>query len=328
MSTKFDQCELPATNKDLYVTLQIPPEFPPQWIDQGFSHIHFGAIRLALTYHGWKGLHVCAKIALLDTRMLKYQHAYIGIIETTLNADTYIVTFYPNFCMSLKDKRLTDAFKVQLQIIGVEQDPQAMGATLHYQMVYRVQNHALDLALPTTSDALLVSVNSHHVPSYTHIPRQISTEELKKIIPDSWITSYEQLHQPQVQIQSSDPSFKTLKDGTIEITFNKKQEMPNYFTTQYMMSTVIPATAEIESFDKDGNPCYAFSSKARHCYWNVCNCQMCASGDWQEAKPQTKKTGRILKEQLEAKSEKVGLLGQPSGKFDYIVKYSCPQNIQ
>ncbi|PON71893.1 Viral movement protein [Parasponia andersonii] len=161
-STKFDQCEFPVTNKELYVTLQIPPEFPPQWIDQGFSHIHFGAIRLALTYHGRKGLPVCAKIALLDTRMLKYQHACIGIIETTLNAGTYIVTFYPNFCMSLKDKRLTDAFKVQLQIIGVEQDPQAMGATLHYQMVYRVQNHALDLALPTTSDALLVSVNSHH----------------------------------------------------------------------------------------------------------------------------------------------------------------------
>ncbi|PON52751.1 hypothetical protein PanWU01x14_207120, partial [Parasponia andersonii] len=47
-----------------------------------------------------------------------------------------------------------------------------------------------------------------------------------------------------------------------------------------------------------------------------------------EAKPQTKKTGHILKEQLEARSEKVGLLRQPSGKFDYIVKYSCPQNIQ
>ncbi|PON61571.1 hypothetical protein PanWU01x14_144870 [Parasponia andersonii] len=27
-STKFDRCELPATNKELYVTLQIPPEFP------------------------------------------------------------------------------------------------------------------------------------------------------------------------------------------------------------------------------------------------------------------------------------------------------------
>ncbi|PON61570.1 hypothetical protein PanWU01x14_144860 [Parasponia andersonii] len=60
-----------------------------------------------------------------------------------------------------------------------------MGATLHYQMVYRVQNHTLDLALPTTSDALLVSVNSHYVPSCTHILKQISTEELKKIIPDS-----------------------------------------------------------------------------------------------------------------------------------------------
>ena len=71
-----------------------------------FTYIHFGAIWLALTYHGRKGLPISARIALPNTKMKKYQHVYIGTIETTLNAGTVLTTLYPNFCMSLKDTRL------------------------------------------------------------------------------------------------------------------------------------------------------------------------------------------------------------------------------
>ena len=56
--------------------------------------------------------------------------------------------------MSLKDNRLLDALEVEVQIIRVEQDPKSIGATLHYQMAYRLQDHALDLALPSSTDAL------------------------------------------------------------------------------------------------------------------------------------------------------------------------------
>ena len=86
--------------------------------------------------------------------MKKYQDASIATIETTLNAGTVVVTLFPNFNVSLKDNHLLDALKVQVQIIGVEQDPKSIGATLHYQMAYRLQDHALDLALPSSTDAL------------------------------------------------------------------------------------------------------------------------------------------------------------------------------
>ena len=98
--------------------------------------------------------------------------------------------------MSLKDNCLLDALKVQLQIVEVDQDPRSMGSTLYYQMAYQIQNYAMDLALPTTTDALMIFVDSHQVPSYTHIPKQISTEELKRLFPNSWITNYGKLHQP------------------------------------------------------------------------------------------------------------------------------------
>ena len=41
--------------------------------------------------------------------------------------------------MSLKDNRLLEVLKVQLQIVGVDQDPQSLGSMLHYQMAYQIQ---------------------------------------------------------------------------------------------------------------------------------------------------------------------------------------------
>ena len=207
--------------------------------------------------------------------MRKYQYACIDTIQTTLNAATVLVTLYPNFNMSLHDNRLLDALKIQLQIVGVDQDPSSIGATLHYQMAYRVQNHALDLALPASSDALMISVDSQQVPSCTQIPRQITIDELKKLLPGSWVTNYEKFFQPPVAVQSTESSFKPRKDGSIEIVFNKPEEAPSPFTTQYMMSSIIPEAAEIRSFDLDGKPQYALESTDGHCYWEVYNCKKC-----------------------------------------------------
>jgi len=69
-SSKFDQHPIPATKKEYFVTLQISLEFPGQWAQQGYSHVHYGAVRLALTFHDRKSLLVVARIALLDTKFL------------------------------------------------------------------------------------------------------------------------------------------------------------------------------------------------------------------------------------------------------------------
>ncbi|KAH9716806.1 hypothetical protein KPL71_021585 [Citrus sinensis] len=137
-SSRLDQCSLQATPAEQYVTLEIPSELISNWKREGYTHLHLGGIRLILTLHGRKGLPVTARIAMLDTRFKQYQDAVIGTVLTTLHAGIVLLTFYPNFNLSLQDTNLPTALKVQVQIQGAEQISSAKIATLHHQLVYRL----------------------------------------------------------------------------------------------------------------------------------------------------------------------------------------------
>lgn len=92
------------------------------------------------------------------------------------------------------------------------------------------------------------------------------------------------------------------------------------------MSFIITEAVEIKSFDFKGKPQYAFEYVDRHCYWDVYNCKVCITSqmdDTKHPKPRKKKSfGKILKEKWKKGHKEVALLGQPSGKFNYLVKYS------
>ena len=120
-ASKFDQFNIPTNDGENFITLSLPREFVSSWQKQGYTHLHFGAVRLALTFYGRKGLPVVSRMALLDSRFLEYQHAVIGIVKTTLNAGTVFVILFPNFNMPLKYPHLCDALKVQVQITGASQ---------------------------------------------------------------------------------------------------------------------------------------------------------------------------------------------------------------
>ncbi|ESQ51521.1 hypothetical protein EUTSA_v10017879mg [Eutrema salsugineum] len=127
------------------------------------------------------------------------------------------------FNVSLQDPNLLKTLKVQLQLIGAPMQEKSVVATLHHQIVYRIQDHALDLVLPSSDEALYLEVTSaSQAPNSIQIPSQISREELLRRLPESWITSYEKLHQAvQTPIQSSEVSFHSRNDGTTEIKFEK-----------------------------------------------------------------------------------------------------------
>ena len=64
--------------------------------------------------------------------------------------------------MPLKDPHFCDALKVQVQITGASQVQDTYATTLHFQLAYRLQNHAFDMAVPDmaqTNDALLIQVD-------------------------------------------------------------------------------------------------------------------------------------------------------------------------
>ena len=124
------------------------------WKREGYTHLHLGRVRLILTLHGRKGLPITARLALLDTRFKEYQHAIIGTILTTLHAGSVLLTFYPNFNLSLESPNLPITLKAE-QIVSLKM------ATLHHQLVYRLQNHALDIPTPqSSSDALMIIADS------------------------------------------------------------------------------------------------------------------------------------------------------------------------
>ncbi|KAH9680080.1 hypothetical protein KPL71_026410 [Citrus sinensis] len=142
---------------------------------------------------------------MLDTRFKQYQDAVIGTVLTTLHAGSVLLTFYPNFNLSLQDPNLPTTLKVQIQIQGAEQISSAKIATLHHQLVYRLQNHALDLPTPEHhSDTLMVLAESDQIPTIIQIPRQIPRHELIKLMPLEWISNYEQFHNNTAPIQTSD----------------------------------------------------------------------------------------------------------------------------
>ncbi|KAH9769405.1 hypothetical protein KPL71_011984 [Citrus sinensis] len=122
-SSRLDQCSLQATSAEQYVTLEIPSELISNWKREGYTHLHLGGIRLILTLHGRKGLPVTARLAMLDTRFKQYQDAVIGTVLTTLHAGSVLLTFYPNFNLSLQDPNLPTTLKVQIQIQESAQIP-------------------------------------------------------------------------------------------------------------------------------------------------------------------------------------------------------------
>ena len=115
-SSRLDQCALQASQSEQYVTLEIPSDLVANWKREGYTHL--GGVRLILTLHGRKGLPVTARIALLDTKFKQYQHAIVGTVLTTLHVGSVLLTFYPNFNLSLEDPNIPTTLKVQIQLQG------------------------------------------------------------------------------------------------------------------------------------------------------------------------------------------------------------------
>ncbi|KAH9801776.1 hypothetical protein KPL71_001151 [Citrus sinensis] len=237
-SSRLDQCSLQATTAEQYVTLEILPELIFNWQREGYTHLHIGGVRLILTLHGRKGLPVTARIAMLDTRFTHYQDVVIGTILTTLHAGSVLLTFYPNFNLSLQHTNLSTALKVQVQI----------------QDLPTPEHH---------SDALVVLADSDQIPTIIQIPRKIPRHELIKLMPLEWISNYEKFHTNTSPIQTTESMFERRADGTVRMTFRPPPTAPEEppwlsFTYSAMVTAVQTAQEKlpITIFTPEGYPVY------------------------------------------------------------------------
>ena len=81
------------------MTIKVPQSLIKESLKEGYTHFHWEVFRMMLTYNGRKGCPVTARLALFNTRVLKYQYAVICTVITTLNANTIMLIVFPNFFM-------------------------------------------------------------------------------------------------------------------------------------------------------------------------------------------------------------------------------------
>jgi len=240
------QCSLAAITEEKYVNIEIPKDLIRHWQTEGYTHLHYGAIRLVFSLHGRRGLPVSARVSLLDSSYLHYEHAVIGIVLTTLHAGSVVLTIFPNFNVSLRDPTISQKLKVQIQITGAEQVSEALSATLHHQIIYRLQDHAIDLALPSCKDGALfvLANNQEDTPSIVQIPRNISQQELQKLVPMQWVTNYEKLHMNQKPMKLTEATFRRSIDGTVRTIFKAPEDTPSSNSSIFQSLMISPVIKE------------------------------------------------------------------------------------
>ncbi|KAK2655871.1 hypothetical protein Ddye_008923 [Dipteronia dyeriana] len=95
--------------------------------------------------------------------------------------------------------------------------PNSYMATLHHQIAYRLQVHALDLPIPghTGNTIFLKAEREDEVPTIIQIPKQLPRDKLTEIMPLKWITNYEKAFLNTTHVIASDTKFTKLPDGSI-----------------------------------------------------------------------------------------------------------------
>ncbi|KAK7361465.1 hypothetical protein VNO77_03531 [Canavalia gladiata] len=134
-----------------------------------------------------------------------------GTCIMTLNNGQAVFMIFPNFNVLLTDPTLPSRFKVQVQILGAEQDEEAFAASLCHQIIWRVQDHCFDL--PSNKEfkenaLMVIATDGNEAPSIIQIPKQIPRKELEKLVPTEWITNYENFKAHQRQLVSTEADYR------------------------------------------------------------------------------------------------------------------------
>ncbi|MED6174465.1 hypothetical protein PIB30_069237 [Stylosanthes scabra] len=308
--------EFKPQTSEQYITIEIPQDLIREYLAQNYTHLHLGAVRLILTLHGRKGLPITEKIALLDTTFKEYQNGHIGALVTTLTNGSVIHTISPDFTMRLTDPTLSQRIKIQVQLIGAIQDSAAEQATLHHQVLYRVQDHALDLKLPnSTGDALLMFHDKNNGPAiildvHTTTPPRITRAS------DGTVTTVFQRPGSEGQSSFRQSSFRRI--CTISPIF--------------IQHTAHPDDPPVHYYD-NGKPIYV-SHIQGHFIWDVdpsmcdsdCDCQ--DWNDWSDSEDEDYARRRRKSKKKKKQSCTVSRRPDPPDEPDYKPKFSLKRRSQ
>lgn len=136
-------------------------------------------------------------------------------------------------------------------------------------------------------------------------------EELKALIPAKWSTQYENLYGKNEAVCTAQPTYIRRTDGSVETTFQKIQSSPTSetFPTVFTMERVV----RHQDCDCTCEDCLADSNQVQ--------LDLEHERKYMQKRKSKKSPQKILQDRYEQGDPEVGLLGEPSGKFDYFVLY-------
>ncbi|KAK0597099.1 hypothetical protein LWI29_021834 [Acer saccharum] len=170
--------------------------------------------------------------------------------------------------------------------------PNSYMATLHHQLAYRLQDHALDLPLPGhNGDTIFIKAEREdEVPTILQIPKQLPREKLTEIMPLEWITNYEKTFENVAPVVATDTRYVTQSDGSIKTiyqpisgpTSSTVSNTPPIFQALMIQPVTTEDDIPIHNFEADGTPIYTDKINS-HFIWDVdpnmcdanCSCRDC-----------------------------------------------------
>ena len=130
--------------------------------------------------------------------------------------------------------------------------------------MYRLQNHALDLPTPhTTNDALMILADTDTIPTIIQIPKQIQKQDLLKLMPLEWLTNYEYFHQHSEPVQTTEATFTRRQNGQVKLSFQTLKPKPISETPRLSYIAMIIA---IQTGQEKKHLIHGFSSEGYSIY--------------------------------------------------------------
>ena len=162
-------------------------------------------------------------------------------------------------------------------MLQAPQDEAALSATLHHQIIYRIQDHCFDLPRERNFEGnalMVIAADDQETPTIVQVPRQIAREELRSLIPTEWISNYENFKKKEKQIVTTEATFRRNSvDGSVKTTFKWKEEgetsnPPPVFHTMMITLGDKERKIPVHSFQNNGKA--IFSDKLNgHFLWDV-----------------------------------------------------------
>ena len=127
----------------------------------------------------------------------------------------------------------------------------------------------------------MILANIESVPTIIQILKQISKQDLLKLMPIKWLSNYEQFHQNSQHVQTSEASYEKRPDGTVRMTFKPPTEHALRLSFSYSSMIIVVSTNQedipISAFQIDGYPIYPAKLNS-HFLWDTSKAHMCDHG--------------------------------------------------